>query len=391
MTVTWLEPSADHLARVNRRVAWLHRPARALLRPLAKLHVEGLENVPRTGPVLLLANHATLLDPITLILAAQRPIQWMGTETLQRSPVLGPLHRWMGTVPKKRFFPDVVSVWLLRQWVRTGAMVGVFPEGERTWTGRLQPFLPGLAHLVKLLGAPVLLARMENHYRHWPRWATRPRRGAVAVRFLPPRAFDNGTSPEAVRRFVEEGLTTDPRSRPDLVIRGRRLAVGLSNLIFACPKCEREAMTEHGDRLQCTACGASWNVDSAHRLLPDRGDALLLEEEMVRIQQRFVERWAALAPATTPIMESVPLDLEDHTDGQRQIAHGRLVLYRDRLAVEDGTRTAWATSLAEVVGSNVEFQRVFEIRTSDRYLKATIPTGSAWKWPWAVDWWARNG
>jgi hypothetical protein len=92
-----------------------------------------------------------------------------------------------------------------------------------------------------------------------------------------------------------------------------------------------------------------------------------------------------------PVLISAPLELVDHTESPRPVGRGRLVLHPDRLALEDGTRTHWSVPLGDISGANVEFQRAFEVSAAGRHLRVTIPSGSAWKWPWAIAWWGQRG
>ncbi len=375
-------PSEERLAAIERRLAGWWTPLRVALSPLVRLQVSG--TVP-DGPALLVANHATLLDPILLMLAIRRSIQWMGTETLLRAPVIGPLQAWIGTVPKTRFHSDVRAVWALRQWVQAGSVVGVFPEGERTWTGALQPFLPGIGRLVRLLGVPVVTARLHNHYRQWPRWTTHPRRATVAVEIDAPLALADRDE-AAILAHLRDRLTVSPRSRPDLRVRALSTAQGLSNLIFACPTCDREALTEATWALHC-ACGERLSVDTLHWLTPRRGPPRRLETEVARLLAREAARFAThVGPG--PILASVPVTLVDHTsaEARRPVAQGPLQLFRDRLQCG-----GLHLPLEDVLNANVEFQRTLEVRTVDRYLKATIRAGSAWRWPEAIRWWRQHG
>ncbi|MEZ4320334.1 MAG: lysophospholipid acyltransferase family protein [Myxococcota bacterium] len=367
----WIEPSAAHLAEVERRLRPLWAPSRAVLRGLVSLDVHG--SLP-DGPALLLANHATLLDPITLPIAARRSIQWMGTETVVTAPVIGPFQRWLGTVPKKRFHSDLRAVYLLKKWAQVGSVVGLFPEGERTWDGTLQPFLPGLAGLIRLLGVPVVTARIHNHYRQWPRWAVHPGRARLRIEidapWTPPADL-----PDADRIAVlRERLTVPHDSHPELPVH-RPSIQGLSNLVHACPAC--------GGRLWetrtalCCPCGEVLTVDRDFALTRRDGSVTPLA---AAVSAQDAREAARCRDARGVVLQTAPLVVVDHTGpAPHPVAEGCMRLLPDRIEVGD-----LRIPLSDVLNVNVEFHRAFEIRTRDRYLKATIPTGSAYRWPVAV-------
>ena len=129
---------------------------------------EGAEHVPRVGPVLLLANHTCFFDAPIIPLFAERPVITMTTESLLQGRH-GAFLMSLGVVPKKKFVSDSRAVRLLKGWADAGAAIGMFPEGQRTWDGLPLPLLPGVEKLVRLLGIPVITARIYNGDRVWPR------------------------------------------------------------------------------------------------------------------------------------------------------------------------------------------------------------------------------
>ena len=82
------------------------RPIFSLLHPL---RVEGLENVPQEGPVLLCPNHSSAIDPILLVIALGRryPIRIMAKQQLLKIPVLGAILRGIGVFPVDRGNSDI--------------------------------------------------------------------------------------------------------------------------------------------------------------------------------------------------------------------------------------------------------------------------------------------
>ena len=84
-----------HLARwIIRRLIRLYYP---------KIEISGREHIPRTGPVLLAANHAnSLIDPVIVGLTADRPVRFFAKAPLFDTPVLGRLMRALGMLPAFR-------------------------------------------------------------------------------------------------------------------------------------------------------------------------------------------------------------------------------------------------------------------------------------------------
>ena len=97
------------------------------------LRVEGLENVPQEGPVLLCPNHSSAIDPILLVIALGRryPIRIMAKQQLLKIPVLGAILRGIGVFPVDRGNSDIGAVKTAIRSLKDGWNLLLFPEGTR--------------------------------------------------------------------------------------------------------------------------------------------------------------------------------------------------------------------------------------------------------------------
>ena len=128
----------------------------------------GRHHLPRTGPALVLANHQSQFDPLLLGLAAVRPLRFVARSTLFDNPVVGRFIRYFGAVPIDRGFGREglhAALGLLDR----GEAVVMFPEGERTHTGAIQPLKPGVSLLLRRLACPVVPVGIAGAYQAWPR------------------------------------------------------------------------------------------------------------------------------------------------------------------------------------------------------------------------------
>jgi 1-acyl-sn-glycerol-3-phosphate acyltransferase len=77
----------------------------------------------------------------------------------------------LGAIPEKRYAPDR-SILFMKKALDLGYPVGVFPSGERSWTGIIQSFKPGTIQMFRRFRhIPVLPVRIEGYYFLWPRWS----------------------------------------------------------------------------------------------------------------------------------------------------------------------------------------------------------------------------
>ena len=112
-------------------------------------NVQGLENFPAEGPVILAINHQSAWDPVVVAAAVPRHINFMGKEELFSVPVFGWIIRKFGAFPVKRGQGDMSAIRQSLAILKEGRVLGVFPEGERSKTGAIQKGLPGMVLLME--------------------------------------------------------------------------------------------------------------------------------------------------------------------------------------------------------------------------------------------------
>ena len=162
----------------------------ALMRLLFGLTSRGREHVPATGPVLLVANHSSLLDPPLVGGMVPRQVSFMAKEELFRVPLLGPLIRRLNARPVRREGADASALRTSLRVLQEGGVLLVFPEGTRGPEGTLREPKAGVGMLAALSGAPVVPVFVEGSGRAWPRGRRLPRPAKVTVTFGPPKVFE---------------------------------------------------------------------------------------------------------------------------------------------------------------------------------------------------------
>ncbi|WP_416177770.1 lysophospholipid acyltransferase family protein [Dialister sp.] len=122
-----------------------------------RLHVEGRENVPQTGAIIVAPNHKSDWDPPLIGVAFNtRIIHYMAKEELFKNPFLGWLIRQFGTFPVKRGTVDRAAIRRAIRELKAGNPLGIFPEGTRIRRDGLGRFHSGMASLALMTGTPVV-------------------------------------------------------------------------------------------------------------------------------------------------------------------------------------------------------------------------------------------
>lgn len=147
------------------------------------VRVVGARNLPRRGPALVLANHTSFLDPMVAGLALNRRVGFVARASLFRHPWVGWFLRGVGTIPIEHRGFSRAGVQGTLDALGRGQAVLMFPEGERSHDGTVQPFKPGLALLIGRTRAPIVPAGIAGAFAAWPRHRKFPR---PAPLFLPP-------------------------------------------------------------------------------------------------------------------------------------------------------------------------------------------------------------
>lgn len=136
-----------------------YRICRALMRFLLfsiwRWDVEGLENIPADGPVIIVSNHISYWDPVVIAAAVSRQVFFMSKKELFAIPVFGLLIKSWGVFPVDRGHPDRSAIRRALDLLKGGQIVGIFPEGTRNKTGSLLPPSTGAAYFAIRTGAPV--------------------------------------------------------------------------------------------------------------------------------------------------------------------------------------------------------------------------------------------
>ncbi len=154
-----------------------------------RLHVEGEEHIPRTGPAILAANHVSFIDPVIIAIAIRRPICFMAKKELFRHRLFGWLLRQCGAFPVNR---DQINLQAFKQAIsllKAGKIVAVFPEGTRGDGVELRPAKRGIGLIAARTGVPVIPTFHRGTEKVLPRGAWYPRPHRVTITFGAPCRF----------------------------------------------------------------------------------------------------------------------------------------------------------------------------------------------------------
>lgn len=152
----------------------------AALPPLARIQVNGRENLPAEGPLLVVANHFAFLDPVVVIHILRYPLEFIGGRQAPNAPAaVGWLRNLWGILPVSRGGSSRDALLRAQNFLDQKGILAIFPEGG-SWATVLRPPRPGAALLAARSGARILPIGLDGVLDVFSRWKP-GRRAQVTV------------------------------------------------------------------------------------------------------------------------------------------------------------------------------------------------------------------
>ena len=198
----------------------LYLLTRTVLAPVARLIyrpvIEGRENIPRKGPLLLASNHLSFIDSFVIPLVAPRRVVFLAKSEYFTAPgIRGLWMHWlftaMGAVPVQRGTTGGAAQEGLdkaREVLQRGLAFGIYPEGTRSRDGRLYRGRTGVAWLALTAGCPVVPVALSGTADIQPVGSRLLRIRRITVRFGEPLDFSHlrGATPGRARREATDAI-----------------------------------------------------------------------------------------------------------------------------------------------------------------------------------------
>ncbi len=363
-----------------------------------RLHGEGLENVPREGPLLFVANHSHLLDPFFIGAVLKRPVFQMASNEFFRKPLMRRFMWAMGAFPRKKGFVDFKSIKYAIQVVKRGHPLFIYPEGGRNWDGETLPVLKSTAKLVKLLKVPLVTVVSRGNYLVYPRWADKKRKSDIEIVFSKPVTFDKSTPDDVIIDHIQRGIDNNDNYTEREHISGKKPAGGLTRLLWRCPSCRLlEGLEEiNGDTIACRGCGKTWEVNlhchmrepgGTWRPIKEFADLMFRKDEIVPIEtSRDTGETVYLQSKATTLYN------EPRYPRLKKIGTGTLELTSRGLRfVIRKTGEIRFFKFEDIRGRSTERNTFFQIVLDDDIARFEMKSESCYKWETFYDYVRKKG
>lgn len=289
-------------------------------------------------PCLILSNHQTTMDPFFVAKSFRFPVYYMASDDLFNLKVSKLISFLVAPIPKSKSMRDLGAIKDVLRVLREGGAVGIFPEGNRTLSGRQWEMTDAIAKLAKVARVPVVLYNLHGGYGADPRWGACSRRASkfygVVREVLPQQEIAAMPTDELFRR-IREALDVD-----DTVLgarfSSRRRAEFIERALYLCPVCGgRNTIVSHKTRFSCTQCGTIAEYTETLRIAPPVAGYDTIYPWFEWERQEIVRRVLAgecVAGANIRFFESIKMQKKVALDGVR------VWIDRDALTIEGSER-----------------------------------------------------
>ena len=325
------------------------------LRPFVRLYFRISANcrVPETceleGPLFVMCNHNTDLDPLILGTAFKHQFYYVASEHVMRSGFLSKLLAFaQPPIVRQKGGSATGTVREMLKTFKEGQSVGLFPEGNRSWDGVTRCFAPATGKLAKTSGATLVTVCLKGAYLASPRWSgARIRRGGITVEIrgvYPPEELKKMSTAEVnaiiARDIFEDAFELQRSLEKPVRYRSKAPAEHLETALCICPRCRKTGtMRSRKAELFCTECGLKVRYEKTGFFSGED-----IPFDTVRDWYAWqTEEIKSLCDGTADgglIFEDAGFRLKSVKTGvsSRDLGTGTLSLYKDALVLPDNTR-----------------------------------------------------
>lgn len=259
-----------------------HKIVTAIIRPIFKFHFKSKYNLnvrifkEIDYPALILSNHVTSLDPFIVGSYFKQPLYYMASTDLFQHFFLGKLIKFLvNPIPKmKSKKSDLTAIKSCIKVAKENGTICIFPEGNRTVTGKLGNVDKSIAKLAKSLKLPIVLFNIHGGYGTEPRWGKGVRKGKMHCEVRKVLSYDDYKDLELDELYdiIVENLSVDDLNYYDRY-KSSKNAMYLERVLYVCPECGAfHTLKSKGNIISCVKCGLQTTYQSNLTFISDNNN-----------------------------------------------------------------------------------------------------------------------
>lgn len=316
----------------------------AILKPLFKIYYYFVFNckvksepLPDEGAIIL-CNHTTTLDPVLVGMKFKSPVYFMSSKHIFQNRFIGKLLRFLvNPIPKEKTNKsDVAAIKTCIKISKEKGSICIFPEGNRTYDGRLCHIDKSIIKLIKHLKQPLIICNIIGGYGSEPRWSNSTRKGKLDIVVKSKYSYDflKETDDDLLFDKIVSDLAVDDFSL-DIKFKGKRRAECLESILHICPICKSEhTLYSSVHEVICSNCNnkVTYNEDltfkSENPLFPFKYVHEWLDFQLEELNQKHFEAEELI------FSDTVLLVKPEMFKKREELGVGRILLFNDRFRFE---------------------------------------------------------
>ena len=257
MKKTLFERSSDFLLAMIRPIVTM------IMRRELKVVHSGDVISRKSDPFIVISNHFNTWDAFVLSKNIKKPIRFVATEIayLDLPKKLG-MKFIAKTIRKRVGKSDILAIKKIYDYLNKGYSIGIFPEGDNTFSGKTIGIFENTGKLFKKTGVDIILCKQQGGYLSQPRWADNfSKKGIVHTHtetLIKKEDLENYT-PLEINHIVEEALDNndyDFQREQMYDFKRKNRAEGIERLVYYCNKCHSVlTVFGKGHDILCSKCG----------------------------------------------------------------------------------------------------------------------------------------
>ena len=352
---------------------------RELFRPIAlwMYHIKIEKFKEENGrQYLVLANHQTGFDQFYPSFAFKQHLYYVASEDIFSMGWLSKLIEWIAApIPIKKQVTDIRAVMNCMKVAKEGGSIGMFPEGNRTFSGETGYINPAIGGLAKKLSLPIAFFKIEGGYGIQPRWSDVRRKGkmrAYVSHVLEPEEYKDWTNDQLYKYICQALYQNEANSEGNFY--HKKSAEYMERVLYVCPNCGITHFESHGDTVTCTSCGAS------AKYLPNLEFSgafpFRYMLDWYKYQENYINSLDTLSMTDKPIIRDTCSLYQVSLYSKKKLIAGNveLTLYGDRIEMSGGFRDVFKFAELDtitILGKNkLDIYRadmVYQIQSNKRF------------------------
>lgn len=332
--------------------------------------------------LLVVSNHQTTYDQFFLGMAFKKHLYYVTNDDLFSNGFVSWLISFLvKPIPIKKGTTDVKAVMDCMRVVREGGSIGIFPEGNRTYSGKTEAIKESIGDFAKALKLPIAIFHINGGYGKHPRWSDKTRGGKMTAGVSEIIEYDEykSLSSEELYKLICDKLYVD-EGIIDGEYPSKRSAENLERAMYYCPSCGISEWTSEGEYAWCKNCGTKIKYLPTKELLCVNGTfPYRFMTEWYDAQSNYM-RALDLAPYDATPLFSDTANLYEVIPCKKKIPLGegiKFSAFSDRFEIDFGGRTETVyykdITASGVLGRNkmnyYTQKRIFQIK-SDKHFNA---------------------